>query len=602
MKRLTKPALYFIVGLLMLFMVKVGMEAYLVHAFKTAPATSFYLYRMIESYAFTTTKDNLSQALVERLMDEDSSIPSLLGPLSGIESPYTLLPETAQAMLFHYYHKEGTFNRSLALKDLIEAIPDLPLSPVINQYLGDHKAISLTTKGLMHDGHHYGPVLIEARSDDLIYYKGDNQTAKSYFGPFQVDASIDLHFYTKNDYGIASPIETLPLTIRPFGQLIPLTTPYIEDGGVAYAYDLNTLDIEGKRGAVYRVGDLYILEDTPRSWSYMKGPESLHDSTLAPKPYAIIEPILGLTLYEDLTPDRQLVINESLTNLLDRIDWHKAFFLDDLVPSQDPVIKGLKATTSFRTIKNLLETAVAQAEKHVYIKNNLLATYIEDTTILYLKLYNPTNYKEGIRMVFGETYANLYHFKENQLDVSLYGPLVAEHYEETPLLSAALDQDPRAYREKIQAMVPIFEAKGTGLDGAAKDAALAKSVGDYLVNLITYDRAHILEYDSHTAFKALDQGLGVCESYASLAHDLLNQLGVETYFLHCDDAIREDDTHAYNLIKIGDTYRLYDFTWADKVTYVEYKYYGFDIDDHPFKPYVSQAAVSYLKQLDQETP
>ncbi|MCH4887576.1 hypothetical protein EZV73_08330 [Acidaminobacter sp. JC074] len=106
---------------------------------------------------------------------------------------------------------------------------------------------------------------------------------------------------------------------------------------------------------------------------------------------------------------------------------------------------------------------------------------------------------------------------------------------------------------------------------SASDVEKIKAIHDYLATHILYDPDPIAENDykeiSHTAYGALIDGVAVCDGYAEAFKYLLDKVGVENVLIFGEVDEEGDFTgevnHAWNLIKVDETYKHYDLTWDD---------------------------------------
>jgi len=115
-----------------------------------------------------------------------------------------------------------------------------------------------------------------------------------------------------------------------------------------------------------------------------------------------------------------------------------------------------------------------------------------------------------------------------------------------------------------------------------------KALHDYLANHILYDPEPLGENDykeiSHTAYGALIDGVAVCDGYAEAFKYLLDKVGIENRLIFGevdeDGSFEGEVNHAWNLIKIDESYRHYDLTWDDDDVNnrVLYEFYNKDSD------------------------
>ncbi|MGN1329527.1 MAG: transglutaminase domain-containing protein [Eubacterium sp.] len=96
--------------------------------------------------------------------------------------------------------------------------------------------------------------------------------------------------------------------------------------------------------------------------------------------------------------------------------------------------------------------------------------------------------------------------------------------------------------------------------GDITDFAKIKMVHDYICDKVKYDfdNVGVTEGDCEfrSAYGALMNGKAVCQGYALLFHKICKELGFST-------RIVTSETHAWNIIKLGDKYYNVDCTWDD---------------------------------------
>lgn len=89
---------------------------------------------------------------------------------------------------------------------------------------------------------------------------------------------------------------------------------------------------------------------------------------------------------------------------------------------------------------------------------------------------------------------------------------------------------------------------------------------DYVLNNAYYNTDFgvnkTLPEDEHTAYGVLIKGKGVCSSYAKAMHKLLDMVGIESYFV---TGTGGGEPHAWNIVKIQDSYYHLDATWNDTI-------------------------------------
>ncbi|MBQ8131923.1 MAG: hypothetical protein IJ193_05475 [Bacilli bacterium] len=116
-----------------------------------------------------------------------------------------------------------------------------------------------------------------------------------------------------------------------------------------------------------------------------------------------------------------------------------------------------------------------------------------------------------------------------------------------------------------------------------------KAVHDYLYEVLTYDSN--ASY-SQSAYSALVNHNSVCAGYSKAFQLVMTRLGIPTYYVIGDSF----GDHAWNLIRINDTYYNVDVTW-DNTTYSKYAY--FNISDSEIGTDHSRRGMAiYLPEAD----
>lgn len=93
-------------------------------------------------------------------------------------------------------------------------------------------------------------------------------------------------------------------------------------------------------------------------------------------------------------------------------------------------------------------------------------------------------------------------------------------------------------------------------DSSWSDMEKALYVNDYLARNCAYDET----YQRHEAYDALVDGTAVCQGYALAFLELTRELG-----LSCEMVTSKSLNHAWNMVKIGDSYYHVDVTWNDPI-------------------------------------
>ena len=126
------------------------------------------------------------------------------------------------------------------------------------------------------------------------------------------------------------------------------------------------------------------------------------------------------------------------------------------------------------------------------------------------------------------------------------------------------------YRKKksLEIQKKLGDIVSQSTDSKDSDLDKAKKIHDYLCRMLSYD----LDYKFDQCIdQVLMSNKAVCGSYSNLYSVCLNMAGVESIVV-ASDLYADDSLHAWNMIKIGNSWYHTDITWDDR-----------DYDDaHPY--------------------
>lgn len=100
----------------------------------------------------------------------------------------------------------------------------------------------------------------------------------------------------------------------------------------------------------------------------------------------------------------------------------------------------------------------------------------------------------------------------------------------------------------------------------------AKALHDWICRKVYYDKNFIGESDNHNDYSVFLNDNTVCEGYARAYTLLLQAIDIEAYYVCGSDA----DKHAWNIVKIGDSYYHVDCCWDDDTTDRTGKVFDYD--------------------------
>ena len=138
--------------------------------------------------------------------------------------------------------------------------------------------------------------------------------------------------------------------------------------------------------------------------------------------------------------------------------------------------------------------------------------------------------------------------------------------------------------EKVKYIKPTYTMSGAELAAAklafeqAADAMLAgvAQMSDFDKQVVLHDRladAVVYDYsfaqpDIYNAYGALVRGKAVCQGYAEALQYLLRRVGIQSFIVTGFSVNTQGETvsHAWNQVKMGDTYYHTDLTWNDQIS------------------------------------
>ncbi|MBQ6628914.1 MAG: transglutaminase domain-containing protein [Methanobrevibacter sp.] len=93
---------------------------------------------------------------------------------------------------------------------------------------------------------------------------------------------------------------------------------------------------------------------------------------------------------------------------------------------------------------------------------------------------------------------------------------------------------------------------------------IVNCVNQYLCNNVEYAPSEPFPPETHTGYNAFAEGIAVCDGYSRAAKILLNDYNIECIIIHgiCNGG----GAHAWNMVKIADSWYHLDVTWNDVAT------------------------------------
>ena len=113
-------------------------------------------------------------------------------------------------------------------------------------------------------------------------------------------------------------------------------------------------------------------------------------------------------------------------------------------------------------------------------------------------------------------------------------------------------------------------------DSSMSDIQKAKALHDWLCNAVDYDDTNTKDAKNHVDYSAFLYSTTVCDGYARAYQHLMQAANIESYNIG-------SQTHAWNMIKLGNHYFHVDVTWDDPVggspEYIDHSYFNISDSD-----------------------
>ena len=113
-------------------------------------------------------------------------------------------------------------------------------------------------------------------------------------------------------------------------------------------------------------------------------------------------------------------------------------------------------------------------------------------------------------------------------------------------------------------------------DSSMSDIQKAKALHDWLCNAVDYDDTNTKDAKNHVDYSAFLYSTTVCDGYARAYQHLMQAANIESYYIG-------SQTHAWNMIKLGNHYFHVDVTWDDGTGTGNYGYGYFLLSDNEIK-------------------
>lgn len=226
----------------------------------------------------------------------------------------------------------------------------------------------------------------------------------------------------------------------------------------------------------------------------------------------------------------------------------------------NPVVKNTKNVSSTATKKT-----TRTPEKYVYIKNkdNL------DEYLLYANK-NANVYKDkGLTKILtsfraGEKLQVFKNAGDKVSEVYSHALEIGGYMKSDDLSVEKVYSNIDSYVRKYNAFIKSWAAKNNY--GSEYDKALR--VNNFIINNYSYADSnmdkHLVFLDTrvpaHKGVAFISNREGVCGAYAEIYNDLLNAIGVKTYYV---EGFARGTNHAWNVVRINGKYYFVDPTWND---------------------------------------
>jgi len=247
-------------------------------------------------------------------------------------------------------------------------------------------------------------------------------------------------------------------------------------------------------------------------------------------PVAPPETVNGRGGYEPVTEELEQILEEEADNLSDVI-------------ATGELGEGLSFDAAMYPYYAMLEPDLQQLYRQIYAnaqKLNTSFTPAVEVSVSQVKTVFEAVYNDHPEMFWLETgYSCKYLGNGKCVELILKYNDMADY----------LDQAKAQFNQQAEVILSGARTQGSVFDQE-------KYVHDALMEMVEYDETADM---NQSAYSALVPGRSVCAGYSRAFQYLMQQLGVPCYY--CTGTSGED--HAWNIIKLDDTYYNVDVTWDD---------------------------------------
>lgn len=233
---------------------------------------------------------------------------------------------------------------------------------------------------------------------------------------------------------------------------------------------------------------------------------------------------------------------EPVTEELEQIPEEEADNLSDVIATGE-LGEGLSFDAEFYPYYAMLEPDLQQLYRQIYANAQSLNTSFipaVEVSVSQVKTVFEAVYNDHPEMFWLETgYSCKYLGNGKCVELILKYNDTADY----------LDQAKAQFDQQAEVILSGARTQGTPFDQE-------KYVHDALMEMVDYDESADM---NQSAYSALVLGRSVCAGYARAFQYLMQQLGIPCYY--CTGTSGED--HAWNIIRLDDTYYNVDVTWDD---------------------------------------
>ena len=234
------------------------------------------------------------------------------------------------------------------------------------------------------------------------------------------------------------------------------------------------------------------------------------------------------------------------------------------------------------SLYNLLVEGCGDFEEVITVPD-MLDISVEELNFVYQMFY--ADHPEYFWIRNGKPGYSLYTYMEHS-KVSAVSPIYEEYFKELGTPDAdKIEAAEEEYEEKIDELTADLSSKS--------DYEKAKILHDRLCDITTY----IYGNNNQNSYGALIEGEAVCNGYARAYQHLLEEVGIEVWYVNGDSYMPGSTTlisHAWNIVKLNGEWYYTDVTWDDQGDYTFYTYFNITREQLNEGHIIDQSIESYL--------